>query len=396
MKPFAFTLLVAGIATSVWPETPLVPVMNEPLAGGQTVSVAVGHALNIAETSGGNVRVHAVYRASRSGGAAERQYDLAPHAQRLIEFSADVGPVEATISVSGEGRVTVWAQAAAAFGAIQDIVSAPFKAAPFYEKATGLIYMRDRWYDPRTGTFLTPDPEGYRDSSNLYIYCAGDPINCSDPTGDAASASRSGVIIGIRPDGKRYRFAPGYGKEGLQHRIEVQLTLEDDPDLSEADVRTIMARAGLQYGPTSLPCLPGETCLRSAAPPRRGDYVAGAALQVSNTTNQILGPVNEVNGERPFPGPDPENERQRAAYQWTRDVIQAITVPATIAGLLPAGVRIEILGDAYNISTAGMSQAERDAVLQYARRTNAWLDEAGSQVIQPTKGPLRRAASAAA
>jgi hypothetical protein len=124
--------------------------------------------------------------------------------------------------------------------------------------------------------------------------------------------------------------------------------------------------------------------------------VAGAALQVSNTTNQILGPVNEVNGERPFPGPDPENERQRAAYQWTRDVIQAITVPATIAGLLPAGVRIEILGDAYNISTAGMSQAERDAVLQYARRTNAWLDEAGSQVIQPTKGPLRRAASAAA
>lgn len=43
--------------------------------------------------------------------------------------------------------------------------------------------MRDRWYDPSTGTFLTPDPEGYGDSSNLYIFGKGDPVNNSDPTG---------------------------------------------------------------------------------------------------------------------------------------------------------------------------------------------------------------------
>ena len=54
--------------------------------------------------------------------------------------------------------------------------------------------MRDRWYDPRTGTFLTPDPQGYGDSSNLYAYCGGDPVNCSDPTGNAAHVSRSGTI----------------------------------------------------------------------------------------------------------------------------------------------------------------------------------------------------------
>ena len=62
--------------------------------------------------------------------------------------------------------------------------AATFKAAPFQEPMTGMILMRDRWYDPRTGTFLSPDPLGHRDSANLYSYCGGDPVNCSDPTGD--------------------------------------------------------------------------------------------------------------------------------------------------------------------------------------------------------------------
>ena len=43
---------------------------------------------------------------------------------------------------------------------------------------------RNRWYDPATGTFLSPDPLGYQDSSNLYAFCAGDPVNNSDPTGE--------------------------------------------------------------------------------------------------------------------------------------------------------------------------------------------------------------------
>lgn len=63
-------------------------------------------------------------------------------------------------------------------------MAAGFQALPFSEPATGLIYTRNRWYDPRTGSFLTPDPIGYDGgSSNLYAFCAGDPVNCSDPDG---------------------------------------------------------------------------------------------------------------------------------------------------------------------------------------------------------------------
>ncbi|HEX8170970.1 MAG TPA: Ig-like domain-containing protein [Thermoanaerobaculia bacterium] len=58
-----------------------------------------------------------------------------------------------------------------------------FKAAPFTDPATGLAFFRARWYDPETGTWLTPDPVGYDDSSNLYAFAGGDPVNSSDPTG---------------------------------------------------------------------------------------------------------------------------------------------------------------------------------------------------------------------
>jgi hypothetical protein len=44
-------------------------------------------------------------------------------------------------------------------------------------------YVRARWYDPTTETFLSPDPMGYEDSSNLYAFAGGDPVNGRDPTG---------------------------------------------------------------------------------------------------------------------------------------------------------------------------------------------------------------------
>ena len=61
-----------------------------------------------------------------------------------------------------------------------------FHALPFHDPATHLVYARARWYDPATGTFLTPDRLGFVDSSNLYAFGAGDPVNHRDPSGDCA------------------------------------------------------------------------------------------------------------------------------------------------------------------------------------------------------------------
>ncbi|HEY4642769.1 MAG TPA: RHS repeat-associated core domain-containing protein, partial [Thermoanaerobaculia bacterium] len=58
-----------------------------------------------------------------------------------------------------------------------------FQALPYNEPANGLIFARARWYDPSTGSFLTPDPLGYHDASSLYAFAGGDPVNNRDPRG---------------------------------------------------------------------------------------------------------------------------------------------------------------------------------------------------------------------
>ena len=72
-----------------------------------------------------------------------------------------------------------------------------FKAAPFVEPATSLVYLRARWYDPATGAFLTPDPSGYADSSNLYAGFGDDPVNNSDPTGEIIESVWDAASLGM-------------------------------------------------------------------------------------------------------------------------------------------------------------------------------------------------------
>ena len=48
---------------------------------------------------------------------------------------------------------------------------------------TGLLCLTHRYYDPGTGKFLNRDPIGYQGGANLYGFCAGNPVNESDPDG---------------------------------------------------------------------------------------------------------------------------------------------------------------------------------------------------------------------
>ena len=56
-----------------------------------------------------------------------------------------------------------------------------------YDPATGLYYLRARFYDPQSGRFLSSDPlEGddtYPATLNKYAYAGSDPVNNSDPSG---------------------------------------------------------------------------------------------------------------------------------------------------------------------------------------------------------------------
>lgn len=52
-----------------------------------------------------------------------------------------------------------------------------------WDEETGLHYNRQRYYDPATGQYLTPDPLGQPDGPNAYLYAAGNPLSFIDPDG---------------------------------------------------------------------------------------------------------------------------------------------------------------------------------------------------------------------
>lgn len=51
------------------------------------------------------------------------------------------------------------------------------------DATTGLIYMRQRWYDPAIQRFISRDPLGVEAGQNLYSYVLNNPTNYIDPSG---------------------------------------------------------------------------------------------------------------------------------------------------------------------------------------------------------------------
>jgi len=62
-----------------------------------------------------------------------------------------------------------------------------------YDSKTGLVYFGKRYYDPSLRRWLTPDPIGPFDHSNLYQYVLNNPFRYQDPTGE----SISGYLLGL-------------------------------------------------------------------------------------------------------------------------------------------------------------------------------------------------------
>jgi RHS repeat-associated protein len=51
----------------------------------------------------------------------------------------------------------------------------------------GMYSYKARFYAPKLGRFLQPDPIGYDDGMNMYGYVGGDPVNFTDPSGMKAN-----------------------------------------------------------------------------------------------------------------------------------------------------------------------------------------------------------------
>ncbi|MEU0443789.1 RHS repeat-associated core domain-containing protein [Streptomyces sp. NPDC006186] len=67
------------------------------------------------------------------------------------------------------------------------------------DDGTGLLYYRDRYYDPQTGRFISQDPSGQAGGTNLYQYALSSPTTYTDPSGN--NPMIAGCVIGGLMDG---------------------------------------------------------------------------------------------------------------------------------------------------------------------------------------------------
>ena len=63
----------------------------------------------------------------------------------------------------------------------------------YYDAETGLRYNYHRYYDAKTGRYLTPDPIGLAGGINPYVYVLNDPVNNIDPDGLRGLPTTPGV-----------------------------------------------------------------------------------------------------------------------------------------------------------------------------------------------------------
>ncbi len=96
----------------------------------------------------------------------------------------------------------------------------PFRyCGEYYDAETGWVYLRNRYYNPETGRFISEDPA--RDGSNWYTYCKNNPVTFVDRTGLEAIA-----ISGSEYDGTRYKY--NFIEPAIKKIIEYKSTVGNE------------------------------------------------------------------------------------------------------------------------------------------------------------------------
>ena len=84
-----------------------------------------------------------------------------------------------------------WGKIISSSGTLADINPLRYRGY-YYDAETGFYYLQSRYYDPEIGRFINADSYASTDatgllSTNMFAYCENDPVNRSDPSGEAFS-----------------------------------------------------------------------------------------------------------------------------------------------------------------------------------------------------------------
>ena len=99
--------------------------------------------------------------------------------------------VNSSRSVVASYTYDPWGKIISSSGTLADINPLRYRGY-YYDSETGFYYLQSRYYDPATGRFINADSYASTDatgllSTNMFAYCENDPVNKSDPSGEAFS-----------------------------------------------------------------------------------------------------------------------------------------------------------------------------------------------------------------
>jgi len=108
------------------------------------------------------------------------------------------GSITSATTAISDGQVQLAMLAVySAWGQQSSVGSAmPFGYAGREQDASGLIYMRSRYYQPQFGRFTQQDPAGFVDGVNRYTYALNSPVNYTDPWGTKANTATNTLNSG--------------------------------------------------------------------------------------------------------------------------------------------------------------------------------------------------------
>ena len=121
---------------------------------------------------------------------------------------------------TGEGKQETYGYSYDAFGNEQNPDETdmnPFRyAGEYFDQEIGNTYLRNRYYAPNIGRFITEDP--IRDGLNWYIYANNNPITYADPMGLEFDTLRN--LVSTSVDGsievkEDHAIVKAYGKEAI-------------------------------------------------------------------------------------------------------------------------------------------------------------------------------------
>lgn len=152
------------------------------------------------------------------------------------------------------------------------------------DSTTGLYYVRNRWYDPQQGRFISEDPIGLAGGINLYVYADNRPVMVRDP-------------YGLNPRCSTGRFPahdPRFGTQGtwyFEHERESWI--------------------GIAVGSVYLLC---------PTPPGRGPFQWGDGVGDRGVGGRHGAPERtRFCRRRPAPSPDVDLTTNVALAEWTRE-----------------------------------------------------------------------------